>query len=32
MFTLAALIALPFAILGTLLIIGEVFGKKTREF
>ena len=31
MFTLAALITLPFVILGTLLIIGEVFGKKTRE-
>ena len=32
MFTLAALIALPFVILSTLLIIGEVFGKKTRDF
>nr|DAR71356.1 MAG TPA: PufQ cytochrome subunit [Caudoviricetes sp.] len=32
MFTLALLIAIPFAILGTLLIIGEIFGKKTREF
>ena len=31
MFTLAALIALPFAILSALLIIGEIFGKKTRE-
>nr|DAF96916.1 MAG TPA: hypothetical protein [Siphoviridae sp. ct89S11]DAN64999.1 MAG TPA: hypothetical protein [Caudoviricetes sp.]DAN77376.1 MAG TPA: hypothetical protein [Caudoviricetes sp.]DAO88856.1 MAG TPA: hypothetical protein [Caudoviricetes sp.] len=31
MFTLAALIALPFVILGTLLLIGDVFGKKTRE-
>ena len=32
MFTLALFIAIPFAILGTLLIIGEIFGKKTREF
>lgn len=32
MFTLVALVALPFVILSTLLIIGEVFGKKTREF
>lgn len=32
MFTLALLIAIPFAILGTLLIIGEIFGKKTSEF
>lgn len=31
MFTLAALIALPFVILGTLLLIGDVFGKKPRE-
>nr|DAJ66518.1 MAG TPA: hypothetical protein [Caudoviricetes sp.] len=31
MFTLAALIALPFVILCTLLLIGDVFGKKTRE-
>lgn len=31
MFTLAALIALPFVILGILLLIGDVFGKKTRE-
>lgn len=31
MFTLAALIALPFVILGTLLLIGDMFGKKTRE-
>lgn len=31
MFTLAVLIALPFVILGTLLLIGDVFGKKTRE-
>nr|DAR98506.1 MAG TPA: hypothetical protein [Caudoviricetes sp.] len=31
MFTLAALIALPFVILSTLLLIGDVFGKKTRE-
>ena len=31
MFTLAALIALPFVILGTLLLIGDVFGKKTCE-
>lgn len=31
MFTLAALIALPFVILGTLLLIGDVFGKRTRE-
>ena len=31
MFTLAALIALPFVVLGTLLMIGDVFGKKTRE-
>ena len=31
MFTLAALIALPFVVLSTLLIIGEIFGKKTRE-
>lgn len=31
MFTLAALIALPFVIISVLLIIGEIFGKKTRE-
>ena len=31
MFTLVALIALPFVILSALLIIGEIFGKKTRE-
>ena len=31
MFALAALIALPFVILSALLIIGEIFGKKTRE-
>nr|DAN83645.1 MAG TPA: hypothetical protein [Caudoviricetes sp.] len=31
MFTLAALIALPFVILGTLLLIGDLFGKKARE-
>lgn len=31
MFTLAALIALPFVVLSTLLLIGDVFGKKTRE-
>ena len=31
MFTLTALIALPFVILSALLIIGEIFGKKTRE-
>ena len=32
MFTLAALIAVPFVILSALLIVGEIFGKKTREF
>ena len=31
MFTLAVLIAIPFVILSALLIIGEIFGKKTRE-
>ncbi len=32
MFTLAALIAIPFIVLSALLIVGEIFGKKTREF
>ena len=31
MTTLVALIALPFVVIGALLIIGEIFGKKTRE-
>ena len=31
MTTLVALIALPFVVIGALLIVGEIFGKKTRE-